>query len=69
MDIANIPLKWIGEEPDAETIALVRQDIIVSLTSLAKVSDLIMHTVLLGDDYDGPSVHLWSEECDDSAFF
>lgn len=66
-----ITLKWHGDLPDINLDELeleVLTDIKNSLTSLDKPSDLIFHTVFLGEDYDGPNVAVWGKEGDDNHF-
>ena len=65
-----ITLKWHGEMPnlDLDDLELsVLKDIKVSLNSLDNPSDLIFHTVFLGEDYDGPNVVVWGEANDGSS--
>ena len=66
-----ITLKWHGEMPDLDIDQLeleVLTDIKKSLKSLDNPSDLIFHTVFLGEDYDGPNVMVWGETDDNRHY-
>ena len=53
MDWSNLGLVWRdGNTPPDEVIAKVREEIRTDLSGLAKPSDLVFHTVFLGDDYE-----------------
>jgi hypothetical protein len=66
-----IKLKWHGEIPDniLEIEHVVQQDLVKLHEDLdKKPSNLIFHTVFVGEDPDGPIVHVWSEDNDDEQY-
>lgn len=66
-----ISLQWHGPRPPGdpdEMDLLILKDIQRNLDCLEKPSDLITHTVFLGDGYDGPSVIVWGQDGDDDQF-
>lgn len=60
----DFEIVWHGDVPDGVEAA-VREDILKSLTRLKVPSDLVTHTVFLGDDMDGPCVSVWGEVRDE----
>ena len=68
-----ISLNWHQLPPDnVDTVdAAVRRDLASTLYNdlHATPSTLITHTVFLGESFDdGPVVHVWGEQGDDSQF-
>jgi hypothetical protein len=69
--MAMITLEWHGPRPPGdpdEMDLLVVRDIARSLDGIESPSDLITHTVMLGDDYEGPSVSVWGVPGDDDHY-
>lgn len=59
----DFEIVWHGDVPEGVE-GLVRDDMLVDLTDLSKPSDLVFHTVFLGDDFNGPVVTVWGERRD-----
>ena len=60
----DFDIVWHGEVPDGVE-AVVREDMLKSLTRLKEPFDLVTHTVFLSDDMDGPCVSVWGGVFDD----
>lgn len=70
------PIIWHGRRPTLRALLQTRMELADLLDGgLSKPSDLCFHTVMLTDDWDGPSVHCWGRkgrqvfhaECHDST--
>lgn len=66
-----ITLWWHGPRPPGDPDEMDRrvlEDIRRYTNGIKKPSDLVTHTVFLGDDYDGPSVAVWGRPGDDGHY-
>lgn len=59
----DLEIVW-HNTPPAGADEIVRRDILNALMGLKVPSDLVTHTVFLGEDMDGPSVSVWGREHD-----
>lgn len=61
---------WEGEIlPNGDQQMLVRDELDWLCTQIDKPSDLMMHTVFLTEDMDGPSIFIIGREGDDENFY
>lgn len=53
---------WVGGRPARKVVRQTREELADLLnTGLGHPSDLCFHTVLLTDDFEGPSVFCWGK--------
>lgn len=71
IDIDNINIVWkILPPTDNENLeSLIRSDIKSSLRSLKSLADLVIHTVFIGDIFDGDSILVWGIENDNNHLY
>lgn len=64
-DHSEAPITWMGETPNGEILARVREDIRTELDDLSRPGALIYHCIQLTPDPEGPTVVLRGNEADE----